>query len=158
MAEAPDKLDLILSAIGAMAERMETLTERMTAVEAGYAAPADPSFVPFTMSQDTGFAPLVPLNDDNELARYKLCKMLGILHSEQGEELMAHGARGYIRRLERHEGQDRLDLPYPVLVALVEDALSECPIEAADMGNSLLKNWEMGEYGDELRKVRVLAT
>lgn len=145
MAEAPDKLDLILMALQGLSTDVGALAERVAEIEAG--ASSAPAFEPFTMTNTHSFEPLVPLDDDNELPRYKMCKAIGILGTPAGEAYMAGGARGFYRGLDRDEGQERLRIPRGVALALVEEAGLEDAQEAIDMGADLLKVWPEEDEG-----------
>lgn len=137
---APTQQDVnlaILSALGQLTASVDALGEKLAHQAEPPSAPAE--FIPFEMSQDHGYAPLVAANADNELGRFKLAQSMGILGAPAGEELLARGARGWYRRLDRSEGQLIHEIyPRDIRMALVIDADSEDSREAIDMATDLL--------------------
>lgn len=130
----------VLAAIGGLAKTVEALSERVAHIADTPSVPTvvDPDFVPFVMTQESSYAPLVPTNDDNELRRFKLAQALGILHEPSGRELLEHGARGFWRKLDLGDQLAYEVIPRPIAVSLVMDAELEDPHEAQSMGAELL--------------------
>lgn len=98
------------------------------------------------LTQDSGYVPLVPSEDANVPARYRLGKMLHLTPGSPAMcALMDGGARGFYRGLAREEGQLRVELPRDTALALIADANTEDPREALDMSHDLLKVWQPTE-------------
>lgn len=143
-----EKLDALLGAVSQLTTVVGALAQHVAqgADTAASAPDAEPPAPPnFVLKQDDPYEPLVEMTDDNVVRRTRLAAELGILGTEPGRELVEHGARGFYRRLEREDGQERIVMRRDLARRLVEDALLEDPREAADMGADLLKVWEQDE-------------
>lgn len=143
---ADPTMEQLLALVGSIAESVKAQGETVAALSERVAQLADspgaatvsPEFVPFVMSQESAYAPLVPTDDDNELRRFKLAQALGILHEESGRELLAHGARGFFRKLDLGDQMVHELIPRHLGVQLVQDAELEDIAEAQNMGMALL--------------------
>lgn len=106
-------------------------------------APVDVSHIRFTNEPE--HLPLIEPNEENSARRVALARMLDILGTPAGNELVLHGARGFYRGLMREPGAERIELRRDIARGLVEDALTEDPDEAAEMGRDLLAIWDEDE-------------
>jgi len=140
-----EKLDALLGAVAQLTTVVGALAQTVAVQpDPAASAPAPDTALP-VMTLDDGYADLVYMNEENIHRRTRLAVVLGIHGTEPGRELVEHGARGFYRRLEREEGQERLQFRRDHARMLVEDALLEDPKEAADMGADLLKVWDQDE-------------
>ena len=136
------RVDSLIEQMSALTLAVGALAEHVARADSPGSAPAPVDAPPLPVfTQDDGYEDLTPMNDENCARRTRLASELGILGTEPGRELVEHGARGFYRRLERPEGQERIELPRDLARRLVEDALLEDAKEAADMGADLLKFW-----------------
>lgn len=149
MSPADTRLDDILAALGQLTSVVGALAQHVAQSTADSGArapsPADDGEVTFVVTQDDPYLDLVPMDDENATRRTRLAAELGVLGQPAGAELVQWGARGFYRKLERDEGQVRIELPRDLARRLVEDALGEDPREAADMGADLLCIWDAEE-------------
>lgn len=137
------KLDDILTAVGALAETVKAQGEQIAALTGDAPAPAaaeDLSHIQFEQGNDA-YAPL-RTPDPSNIERRTALAALWAPDSMEGMELLTHGARGLYRKLSRPEDHEGPLLVHHVALAMVQDAMTEDPLEAADMGADLLKLWD----------------
>lgn len=141
----PDRIDRLaaqmeqlIGVVGALAETVALQADIQASAPA--AAPARTE-----LHADEGHLPLVPLSADNKVERLTLAHELGVLGTPGGDALLAGGARGFFRGLDREEGQLAITLPRAWSVRLIEEATLEDPREAIEMGHELLKVWDSDE-------------
>lgn len=146
-----DKLDALLGAVGALVTTVGSLAESVAQLADPGSGPApEPLPLPeFTL--ESGYAELVPLDSTNVERRTRLAADLVILADVSGAELIRWGARGFYRRLERDEGQERLTIRHDLAVRLVQDAELEDVAEAQAMGRDLLARWDPDEEATTTR-------
>lgn len=132
----------ILAVLARLSTVVESLAQTV-ALQAGTGSgPAAPDLPLPEFTLESGYAELVPLDSENVERRTRLAADLGILADVSGAELIQWGARGFYRKLERDEGQERLIIRRDLAVRLVEDAQLEDVDEAQSMGRDLLAIWE----------------
>lgn len=161
MPEDP-RMDTILSAlaqlttvVGSLAESVAQIADNGSGPAASGAGSMDVSHIKF--STDHGYADLVPLGPDNVERRTRLANDLGILGDPAGAELIQWGARGFYRKLDKDEGQDRIEMRRDLATRLVQDAQDEDVREAQDMGRDLLAVWDPTDEADFIAPAVLLA-
>lgn len=157
-------LDDILAAVGSLAETVGSLAdtvgaqgEQIAALAAGApvdAGPVDLSHIKFEQGNGA-YAPLAAMQDHNKTRRVDLALLFGF-NTKEASEVMLHGARGLYRQLSRPEDHEGPLLARHIAVSMVEDALAEDTLEAADMSADLLKIWD-DVAAPELGKPHVIA-
>lgn len=128
----------ILAALQQLTTVVGALDEKLAHFAEPSSVPAAPAFVPFEMTQAHGYNPLVPMNEENELRRFKIAQALGILGTPPGDALLSGGARGFYRNLDLGDRMPYEVIPREIGVQLVVDADSEDSREAIDMASNLL--------------------
>lgn len=138
MAQQAERFDAMIDKVDALSDTVAQLADRAD----GASAPSyDVSHI--QMTQEQPYAPLVPRNDENEFRRFKLARDLGLIGHPEGQTIIESGGRGYYREYQiAHEDAEREVWPTHKARLLIEDALVECPLEAADMGADLLLVWD----------------
>lgn len=129
MSSMIDKVDTLSDTVAQLAERAEGAS----------AASHDVSHI--HMSNEAPYAPLVPPDDENEFRRYKLVKALGLLGTPEQQIILDEGGRGYYRHYQLGNPEREI-WPNHMARLVIEDALVECPLEAADMGADLMLQWD----------------
>lgn len=141
----------IFAALGQLVTVVGSLADTVAQLADGGSGPAAPALPLPVFTQEPGFAPLAPLDSDNVERRTRLAADLGILAEVSGAELIQWGARGFYRKLDRDEGQERLIVRHDLAVRLVQDAEAEDVAEAQAMGRDLLARWEPDEEATTTR-------
>ncbi len=91
--------------------------------------------------EDPGYSALCPRTPENQGRRVELALALQCVGTPAGAALLAGGARGFFRSLEREDGQPTHNLPQHIAQLLVADAALEDSREAIEMSHELLKVW-----------------
>ena len=139
---------LIGSVAGAVSELTSEVAHLADRIDQSDTAPAPVDLSHIEFVQGPRHAPLIEPNEENSGRRVALAVALDILGTPAGNELVMHGARGFYRGLLREPGAERIELRRDIARGLVEDALTEDPDEAAEMGRDLLAIWDADEDAD----------
>ncbi len=139
---AADKLDSVLAALAQLTTVVGSLAESVAHMADHPSGPAaTPERAPVQLVEDVGYAPLTPRSPENQGERVSLALMLDLVGTPAGAELLAHGARGFFRKLEREDGQMQLGIPRDIALLMIEQAGREDVREAQEMSEELLKVW-----------------
>lgn len=140
----------IFAALGQLVTTVGSLAESVAQLADHGSGPAPEPLPLPVFSNEPDFAPLAPLDADNVERRTRLAADLGILGEPAGAELVQWGARGFYRKLERNDGQERIHMRRDLAVRLVQDAESEDLAEAQAMSRDLLAFWDDIDEADHL--------
>ncbi len=136
------KLDTVLAALAQLTTVVGSLAESVAHMADRPSDPAAPApRAPVQLVEDEGYKPLTPRTPENQGERVNAALMLNLIGTPAGAELLANGARGFYRKLEREDGQLQLGIPCDIALLLIEQASREDPREAQEMSADLLKVW-----------------
>lgn len=143
----PSDLEQLVALMAAQAAQIGELTAAVGALTERVAQGADPPSAPardlshIVFSTESGYEPLVPMNEENQERRARLAISLGVFGEPAGATVMNEGARGLYRQLDRGDGGPP-KIADPAIRMMIADAGLEDEREAIEMSHDLLKVWD----------------